>query len=1118
MERRKRKKPEQDARECILSGTDKSFIEERYINAVKGKGVFALQHIEPSTFVVEYRGILCQSKNVEDNPGNYLFDFTWNGTHYSIDASKEDRTLGRLVNDDHKKPNCKIKIIVVEGRPHLCLFSVRHICPDEEITYNYGDSSWPWRSVEMCEEMLVPVKDHGKNPSSPTHEEEMCEKLLVPVKNHGENPSTSTHEEEMCEEMLVPVKDHGENPSTPIHEEEMCEEMLVPVKDHGENPSTPIHEEEMCEKLLVPVKNHGQNPSTSTHEECRHNLTSAAVSSLDNCDDCKEPPSNQKWLGYTCKLCSRSWHRFCFKEKYLKLPVVEFSSSDQSSDEDYVLPAIGADEELSSDDFVPESDHDEDDDSDASLSVSPFKPPLKNVSAVTTSIKKPKGVAREREIVGQRPNIQGFSCDLPPSEDVGTSMNSSQNPEANSNNKSCTNKNYCYVCKKPQTKISRHFKKHERTEPDIAAAFVLPKHSKDRKMLLEKLRNRGNYEHNQDAMNNNSQPLKLKRRPGRVNVQLNAKGYVHCVYCRGMFLRKELWRHTRRCPQKTVSVCETAGRAQVLALADTADLTYCPAISPGVWKILSNMKDDDVSSVVRNDFLLLQLAQSLYNKHGSDPTKSEYIRQKVREMGRLLLTLRTNSALFSFEDAVRPNNFYKIVEAVKCLSGYDEESHSCKIPSLALKLGHSLNKIADIILCRAIAAEDDTLTKAIERFKKLYTSEWAERVSHGALASLNKSKFNKPSTLPFAKDVQLLHKYLEKKSAEAFDKLKNEESPQTYTDLARVTLAQLIVFNRRRAGEVSKMTLDCFMSRDQTELHGDIAAGLSLFEQQMSKHFSRVEIMGKRGRKVAVLLNPDHVSAIKLLVDKREACGVPMENPFLFGRPKCSATSFYRGQDCIRVFANQCGAQNPENLRSTQLRKHMATMSQILNLKDNELDQLANFLGHDIRVHRDYYRLPDATIEIAKISKLLLAMEKGTLTDYKGKSLDEIELEAELDPDPELDLEESENEEPDAAPEERGQDETSPGEAEITAEGPGTSFQEPEQRHTTQDATVTSAGQINIRTHAEDKNIKGEHCEHQYCGVYFWGLFLVRMIMRNNVKIKVIPVTAVYGSWTACIH
>ncbi|KAJ8251691.1 hypothetical protein GJAV_G00224070 [Gymnothorax javanicus] len=316
----------------------------------------------------------------------------------------------------------------------------------------------------------------------------------------------------------------------------------------------------------------------------------------------------------------------------------------------------------------------------------------------------------------------------------------------------------------------------------------------------------------------------------------------------------------------------------------------------------------------------------------------------------------------------------------------------------------------------AIASEDDSIAEAAEQFERLCSSELAELISHSALAALSKSKFNKPSTIPFTRDVQLLHQYLEKKSTDAFDGLKNHESSQRYAELARVILAQIIIFNRRCADEVSKMTLECFQNRDQTELLEDIAVGLSPFEQKLSKHFSRVEIMGKRGRKVAVLLNPELVSAITLLVDKRDACEVDRKNPFLFGRPKCSPTSFYRGQDCIRVFVSQCGAQNPEYLRSAQLRKHVATVFQILNLKDNELDQLANFLGCDIRVHRDYYRLPDATTEIAKISKLLLAMEKGSLARFQGKSLEDIEIEEELEPDQELDTAEVSDDEEDLDP------------------------------------------------------------------------------------------------------
>ena len=66
-------------------------------------------------------------------------------------------------------------------------------------------------------------------------------------------------------------------------------------------------------------------------------------------------------------------------------------------------------------------------------------------------------------------------------------------------------------------------------------------------------------------------------------------------------------------------------------------------------------------------------------------------------------------------------------------------------------------------------------------------------------------------------------------------------------------------------------------------------------------------------------------------------------------------------------------------------------MSQLFNLKDNELDILASFLGHNIQVHRDFYRLLKNTIILAKISKILIAAEKGKMHKYQGKSLDEID-------------------------------------------------------------------------------------------------------------------------------
>lgn len=97
-------------------------------------------------------------------------------------------------------------------------------------------------------------------------------------------------------------------------------------------------------------------------------------------------------------------------------------------------------------------------------------------------------------------------------------------------------------------------------------------------------------------------------------------------------------------------------------------------------------------------------------------------------------------------------------------------------------------------------------------------------------------------------------------------------------------------------------------------------------------------------------------------------CGVLKENVYLFARP--TATSHYRGSDCIRSFAKCCGADVPYSLTSTKLRKQAATLSTVLNLRDTDSDQLANFLGRDVRIHREYYRLPVKTLQLAKVSRV----------------------------------------------------------------------------------------------------------------------------------------------------
>lgn len=186
------------------------------------------------------------------------------------------------------------------------------------------------------------------------------------------------------------------------------------------------------------------------------------------------------------------------------------------------------------------------------------------------------------------------------------------------------------------------------------------------------------------------------------------------------------------------------------------------------------------------------------------------------------------------------------------------------------------------------------------------------------------------------------------------------------------------------------MPLSAFLSRDTSDHHQDLDWALSEVEKKLCRHFSRIVTRGKRGRAVPIPLTPNMLRALELLVQQREACGVLQDNIYMFARP--AAMSHLYGSDYIRDFAKACGAKCPKALSSTKLRKHAATLSTVLNMTDTDMDQLANFLGHDIRIHREFYRLPYKTRQLTKISKVLLALESRRLAEFHGNNLDEITI------------------------------------------------------------------------------------------------------------------------------
>ena len=124
---------------------------------------------------------------------------------------------------------------------------------------------------------------------------------------------------------------------------------------------------------------------------------------------------------------------------------------------------------------------------------------------------------------------------------------------------------------------------------------------------------------------------------------------------------------------------------------------------------------------------------------------------------------------------------------------------------------------------------------------------------------------------------------------------------------------------------------------------------------------------------------------IEKILILRDSLSITSE--YLFATP--SGERPYRGSDVIKMLAVEAGVKAPEIFTWTSLRKQVATLSQAMEISETEQDQLAQFLGHGIRVHRDFYRLPHDTLQKAKVAKILMRINSGKISDTADLSVED---------------------------------------------------------------------------------------------------------------------------------
>ncbi|KAJ8313449.1 hypothetical protein KUTeg_008999, partial [Tegillarca granosa] len=436
-----------------------------------------------------------------------------------------------------------------------------------------------------------------------------------------------------------------------------------------------------------------------------------------------------------------------------------------------------------------------------------------------------------------------------------------------------------YILVTPTTNLRRHlFRKHS-TEYDVAMVMKHPKRSKQREKGLEKLRHLGNFYHNCKVMELGKGELVVAKRPSK-GIEVSYKDFVPCVYCKGFFVACDIWRHYKNCnfadnitiddeECRVMSSHGTLKASRILAASVELDSTGKFAA-----QIFGTMRNDTISAVCKGDKIISVLGTRLFMKKGHQHLN--YVRAKMREIARILIKIRehTPDQTDTLKSVLCPKRFDEVIQAIQAECKYvvSENNTTFDIPSLALKIGHTLRRCCYIKMSICIKDEDKLGENEVEQFLKLMTMEYNEKVSSIALQTLSTNKSKKPICLPLTKDILKFQSFMKEKMKCLLNKFSNRTDPMytssIFRELAMTVMAKIMTFNKRRSGEIARSLMSNFVDRSKKgECSEDLVNMLNSQEKKLVSRLELMKITGKRGRSVPVILAEDDVAALKILVD-----------------------------------------------------------------------------------------------------------------------------------------------------------------------------------------------------------------------------------------------------------
>lgn len=160
--------------------------------------------------------------------------------------------------------------------------------------------------------------------------------------------------------------------------------------------------------------------------------------------------------------------------------------------------------------------------------------------------------------------------------------------------------------------------------------------------------------------------------------------------------------------------------------------------------------------------------------------------------------------------------FYKdCIKTVNKMSAFDSSTNTYKVTTTPQLIGTLLKKVGNLLITKSIMKKDYDTKNDAEEFLALLVDDFQNSVNKAALEAQEENKRSKKTELPSMDDIVKLRSFLNEKHKILYEILKEKFCPDSWLELAKVTLTSVQLFNRRRAGEIEHLLVKDFKNYTQ---------------------------------------------------------------------------------------------------------------------------------------------------------------------------------------------------------------------------------------------------------------------------------------------------------------